>query len=211
MKIDDKLITISNLKRIAKKKGYTIYTNVGNNLSRNLNLWGIRNTDKVTGKFNDKIVVFWQNRWAKSDNDGWRIIIVDGTTKPSDTYLLKPMNSEGTAIIPLGQHKELWKLGKHNGKYEALVQARPLGVIRDDNKDNIIDYTSKIDVGMHGINFHRGSAWNILSHIGLYSAGCVVVNNPSVYLEIIGYVKEAVKEGVGLFTFTLIEDIDLLI
>ena len=65
---------------------------------------------------------------------------------------------KGTAVLVPGQHRRCYKLGRHQGKYEALVQAEVLQVYRDNNKDTKVDAGGPIDSGWHGINIHRASS-----------------------------------------------------
>lgn len=62
-----------------------------------------------------------------------------------------------------------------------------------------------LEYGKFGINFHRASKWKILESVGLYSAGCVVQQNPyrfrDVFLDIVG--RSAKRFG-STFTMTLI-------
>lgn len=50
----------------------------------------------------------------------------------------------GTAILCPGQYVDAYEVGNHNGKYEALLQGRPVKVWRDYDRDG------KLDFGEHG-------------------------------------------------------------
>ena len=71
----------------------------------------------------------------------WNIDYYSVTADPSRETLLTLPNKLGAAIIVPGQYKQCWKLGFHNGKsdHPALVQIRPINVIRDFNKDTKLD------------------------------------------------------------------------
>jgi hypothetical protein len=198
-----RLVSIGNLMNVANRKGYAIFKD--NSKPYNLNIWGIRSNNHIAGKFDDLLVVFWRDRdgiW----NTGHMVCTVD----PSDHYLLNPINPKGTAIIIPDQHRGVWALGKHTG-YDALVQRKPITVIRDYNKDDVLDFNStNTDTGWFGIHLHRASQWNIVRLIGKYSAGCVVVQNHKEYNEFIEVCKQAANHWGNSFTFTLINESDLL-
>lgn len=225
-------ITFDNLIKVARRKGYKVFTN--DSRPYNLNIWGIRNDEQQAGKFDDKLVVFWNTP------DHWDGLVFDCTVDPSDHYLLNPIHSLGTAIIKPGQHESIWQMGKHRG-YDALVQRKPITVIRDFNKDSILDFKPRIltgltktikannqgghttkwhtaggelyhieDTGYFGINLHRASKWQIVKTIGLYSAGCVVIQDPKKYERLINICKSAVANWGNSFTFTLITKKDLI-
>jgi len=121
------------------------------------------------------------------------------------------MNVEGTAILKEGQHRGAWKLGKHKG-YEALVQRKEVTVIRDGNKDGILDLDSGYEeTGFFGINHHRANAKNESTQVDKWSAGCQVTADPHLYDVFIKLCQESAEVwGEGL-TYTLlnIEDFSI--
>lgn len=207
-RLSTRLVNTTNLievfEKIAKTKGYSIFNFNGKHY--NLNIWGIRSLDKETRTYNDSMVIFWQ------DIEGlWHKKIYDITTDPSEQNLLKPINRKGTAILIEGQHRNLWTLGKHKGKYEALVQSHPCTVARDNNKDKVLDIDkSTYEYGVFGINCHRASSWKIVDTIGLYSAGCQVHKDVNRFNnEFMDEVRKSVKQGFKYFSYTLINETDL--
>lgn len=212
--------TIAQLKNVAVKKGYPIYINRGNDY--NINIWGIRSGNPVTGKFNDTVIIFRQlspNNVKPSYktstscgymSDGWYIDVFAATTKPSDVALLKPSNPKGTAIVVPGCYLSLWKAGKHKGEYEAFVQNAPVTVYRDNNKNNVID-SKTTETGIFGINFHRASKWKISELIGLYSEGCQVVESVVDFEKTIIPLRDrAVENGYTTFSYVLILESEIL-
>ena len=173
------------------------------NINLNINLWGIRSNDKDTTKFNDVCLMFYQNK-----DTTWTIHTYKITTDPSNVNLQKPINKNGTAIVKEGQYKGLFKVGLHKG-YEALVQAVPITVIRDNNKDDILDIkNNKEETGMFGINMHRASINGNNNEIGLYSAGCQVHQDYKRFTyEFMPIIKSAI--GKSSITYTLINEDDL--
>src|SRR5690606_33549955 len=94
------------------------------------------------------------------------------TTDPGIFYRKNPASVNGTAILPAGQHSGLWQVGKHQGKYDALVQRAPVTVIRDRNADAALDFTDQLDTGMFGINCHRATEQGTSAQVDRWSAGC---------------------------------------
>lgn len=169
----------------------------------NLNIINIRSRETKAGKFDDVQVVFWfwkgKLEWKK----------YDVTTDPGVPYLLKPLNKAGAAIVKPGQYLGVWQIGKHKGKYDALVQSRSISVMRDNNRDYRID--SRPDfymTGMYGINCHRASKYGLAERVGWYSAGCCVHQDPQMYEQFIKICKEAAMNWGNSFTATWLTERD---
>ena len=211
-------ITIKKLLAIAINKNYKIY----DSNEYDLNIWGIRSNNTDTSRYNDKMVVFRKCKqpsvpkvnlkdWQRTYDNGWSIDIFTVTTDPSNRYLLKPLNSSGTAIVVPGQYINLWKKGFHQSKkdHPALRQVRPISVYRDNTRDFKLDYCGKIETGLFGINCHRaGSIVNDL--IGLNSAGCQVHKNKAHFEQVfLWLIDKAISVGIEDFTYTLITENEL--
>jgi hypothetical protein len=52
-------------------------------------------------------------------------------------WILQP---KSTAILAQGQYKGAYKIGLHQGKYKALVEAKPITVIRDYDRNAKLDF-----------------------------------------------------------------------
>ena len=170
----------------------------------NLNIVGIRNDNSVPNSFDDELWVFW-----KYDNI-WTLKKYQITTDPGLTYLEYPINESGTAILKEGQYRNAYKIGKHRNKYTALVQAKPVTVIRDFNRDSKLDFNSgKEQTGMFGINIHRSSANGESTLVNKWSAGCQVFSKISQYNEFIKLCKLAQDYWGNFFTYTLINKQEL--
>jgi hypothetical protein len=195
----------------------------------NLNILNIRSLNRQAGKFDDLQIVFWKYRGV------WTAEYFDVTTDPGVPHLLKPLNKKGTAIVVPGQYRGVWAIGKHRGKYEALVQVKPILVARDWDKDEVLDVPTysyvkkyniyedisaghgvhygieyKLDHGLFGINCHRASSYGLRETVGLYSAGCCVHNNLSEYLRFISLCVEGAKHWGNSFTATWLDERDVL-
>ena len=171
----------------------------------NLNIVGIRNNNTEPNSFDDDLWVFWktENKWSLKK---YKI-----TTDPGLTYLQQPINESGTAILKEGQYRGAYQIGKHRNKYTALVQAKPVTVIRDFDRDSELDYNSgKEQSGMFGINIHRSSATGTSTLVNKWSAGCQVFARITEYNEFIKLCKLARDQWGNSFTYTLINRQDLI-
>lgn len=191
-----------------EKFGYKI------NKTGKLNIWIVRRDNYKVDRntFDDVEVLFWY-RDAGKGRISATFTQLACTSTPGTDNLLKPVNKKGTAILKPGQYPNAWTLGKHQGKYEALVQCGNFTVIRDNNKNDIPgddpNYYEETATTF-GINNHRASQWNILPWVGLYSAGCVVIQDPRLYQEIFMFnVKRFYNGGQKFFSPVIIDEKDV--
>lgn len=200
MKLD---ITVDKIKEVFKKKGYTFFdTGI-----YNLNIIGIRADNHEPNRFDDMIVVIYQD-----ENYNWQIFKAEATTDPGRYWLLNPMRVEGTAILVEGQYRGAYLLGLHKEQYTALVQRNAkVNVYRDRNKDEILDHDKDgIQEGYFGINIHRASSWRVTEDVEKWSAGCQVIQDPNKYDDFINLCsKQTTHTGCNTFTYTLINESDL--
>ena len=200
----DEETLIQELFRVSKKYKLPIFRHNAN-YPINLNIWGIRSNDTRTEYFNDVIMTFYDDAVGR-----WTLNIYEGTTDPGKLYLMNPCNKKGCAVLTTGYHKGLWKIGLHRGKYQALVQASPCEVYRDNDENDLINYYDdiKVERGIFGINLHRASATQKSDEIGLYSAGCQVIKNTNEFNDLMALCKKAIKPN-GTQSYVLINE-DLL-
>lgn len=198
----DKVAKI-DLSVILRRKGYSYFTKG----YYNLNIIGIRknNNNIITNKYDDILVVIYRTRV------GLKTVYFNITTEPGDYYMRKKLgNPKGTAILVPGQYRGCWKLGKHKGEYEALVQAKPVKVYRDGNKDNIYDmFPQTINEGLFGINIHRSNEGFTRQTVDMYSAGCQVFADPKDFDNFIDLCKKQEVLYGNSFTYTLLDEKDL--
>lgn len=194
-------ITIAGIISLYEKKKYSLFTK-GN---YNLNIFGIRAYPGQVNKFDDVIGMIYKV------NEVWHINKYAGTTDPGLYYLKEPMNVSGTAILKEGQYKGAFKIGMHQGKYEALVQNKPLPVYRDADRDTEHDFDEKtLQTGMFGINIHRatGIAGASSVQVDKWSAGCQVIAAYNDFQEFMSLVNTARKNWGSTFTYTLFNQKD---
>lgn len=188
------------IKQISRAKGYKFFEGG----DYNLNLIGIRNMrDVQANTFNDVFCVAFLEQ-------GKQVLLQYAcTTDPGTYYRLNPANVNGTAILPPEQHFGLWQLGKHQGKYDALVQRAATVVIRDDNRDPLLNFDSRTGVReLLGLNCHRARADGTSTQVDKWSAGCQVIANSNDFAQLISLAKFAAKIHGNGFTYTLFESTD---
>lgn len=189
--------------KLFKNMGYSFFENG----LYNLNIIGIRsdNKNKVTNKYDDVLVLIYNN------SNGKQKIMYPITTEPGLYYMTTELgNAKGTAILVPGQYKGCWAIGKHNGKYKALVQVKPVKVYRDKNKDKVYDMNPKtVDNGVFGINIHRSNENWTRDTVDMYSAGCQVFANPNYFKSFISICEKQAGLYGNSFTYTLINEKDL--
>ena len=158
-----------------------------------LHIVGVRSKANEKNKFDDHIYLF----------NGPLMQIFTGTTNPGTHWLKNLLNPSGCAVVKPGQYVDSWKLGLHQGKYRALVQAKPITVYRDNNKNDLAEEIGKEDTGMFGINIHRANESAVSSIIDKWSAGCQVLNNPDEFHKLLTACE---MSGKSAFTYTLLRE-----
>jgi len=196
-----KKITIENIKKVFKNKNYTFFDS---DTSYNLNIIGVRRNTAESNDFDDYIVVIY-----KDENLEQKTRIYKATTDPGKYWLENPMNTQGTAILVPNQYRSTWKLGKHKGQYEALVQYKAVKVWRDDDKDDELDYDVKVEEGHFGINIHRSNPYTESYYVGKWSAGCQVLAIKAEYDKFMKMINKSADKFGDKFTYTLITEQDL--
>lgn len=167
----------------------------------NLNLVGIRKDYQASNRFDDTMVAFYKV-------DGvWRTHHWPVTTDPGWYYLENGLE-KGTAILKEGQYRGAYRVGLHQGKYKALVQAKPVTVYRDSNKDHELD-ACRTETGLFGINIHRAGQWAPSTLVDKWSAGCQVFSHPDYFQHLLALAKEATDRYGPFITYTLIKESDL--
>lgn len=176
--------TITELRTEFKRLNYTWFPFM---------LVGIRSKANKPNEFDDLIGVI------KNDYATW----YTGTTNPGTHWLKNLLNPKGTALLKPGQYIDTWAVGKHQGKYEALCQVKPVTVFRDKNLNDIAEETATTDTGLFGINIHRANEKAISKFIDKWSAGCQVLNNPKEFNELLTTCK---LTGLKTFTYVLLNE-----
>ena len=193
---------LTDIIKSAERLGYTI-----DKRPNKLNIIGVRNSKATSqDKFDDLLAYFTY------DNNGKLVgRVVSGTTDPSTSFLKSPINLKGAAILKSGQYKDAYQLGLHRNKYEALVQRKPVEVIRDNDRNALINYLAPTQTGLYGINIHKSTKGkNNEDIIGLDSAGCQVFRNIRDFEDMMQLARISKNKYGNNFTYTLLDDRDLL-
>ena len=139
----------------------------------------------------------------------WIVESGAATTDAGRYWLTKPDYKPCAVYLHPQQARGAYQLGLHRGKYEALVQRKPVLFWRDGNKDAHVDYSSSVAYSdIIGLNIHRASTKNGGSkYVDRWSAGCIVWKHSSDHERMISLCKKQVeKQGWHKFTFTLIPE-----
>jgi hypothetical protein len=185
-----------------KAKGY-VYFEDANNKGFDVNIIGIRNSatgQKVTNAFDDHITLSYK------ENGEWKFHIWPATTDPGKKGVLEYHNAAGVARLVEGQYRGSHNIGLHQGKYEALRQAKNVKVYRDANKDLNYD-ENKIAEGVFGINIHKAGADS--TYVENWSEGCQVFKKSADFEAFMKICRKARDIHGNSFTYTLIESSDI--
>jgi len=169
----------------------------------NLNLVGIRSNDNRSNLFNDWFGVAFYTRGEP------HLFWFEATTDPGVYWREQPAHVEGAAIVVPGQYPGLWKLGHHQGKYDALVQSAPVRVYRDNDRDRNLDVDSPIKIGHYGINCHRARAYGVSRQVDRWSAGCQVLASAVDFALLMNLCRQARNRYGNGFTYTLFDESQL--
>lgn len=187
---------MKSLLSILKRGGFVIY-----NKPYQLNIVGVRSIEPASNKFDDKLHVKFINGQGKTENYTYNI-----TTDPGTYWLQHPMQVDGTAILKQGQYVDAYKIGLHRGQYKALVQAKPVTIIRDYDRNAILDFNNgKESTGLFGINIHRASIHGATKTVGKWSAGCQVFEKNSDFLHFMSLCEKHRSLYGNHFTYTLLD------
>ncbi|QQS35768.1 MAG: hypothetical protein IPM56_16225 [Ignavibacteriales bacterium] len=196
-----KELTVLLIIQVLKKFGYKVFDN---NKPFNLNIVGIRSNNNKPNQFDDTLVVFYKDESGKWKLHQWKI-----TTDPGLYYLKNPLNVEGAAILVEDQYESAYQIGKHRGKYEALVQVKPVKVIRDANRDGVLDFgESKQEAGLFGINIHRAYPVGETTAVDKWSAGCQVFKDAEEFRDFMQLCYMSARRYGNSFTYTLLNETD---
>ena len=198
--------TKEQIETAVKAKGYVWFEDKENK-SYDVNIVGVRNTSpavykKVTNVFDDCLTISF-----KDETGNWQFYCWMGTCDPGKKGVQQFSNKKGVARLVPGQYRGVWKIDKHQGKYDALCQRNGnVTVWRDANKDLVFEETTK-DTGMFGINIHKAgqdSTW-----VENWSEGCQVFKRVKDFDVFMSICKKASKVWGNKFSYTLIESTDI--
>jgi hypothetical protein len=194
--------TREQVEAAVKAKGYVWFEDA-NNKGFDVNIVGIRNSatgQKVTNAFDDVLTISYK------ENGEWKFHSWSATTDPGKKGVLEFHNAAGVARLVEGQYRGSHTIRLHQGKYEALGQAKNVKVYRDANKDLNYDET-KIQEGVFGINIHKAGADS--TYVENWSEGCQVFKKSAEFEEFMAICRKSRDIHGNSFTYTLIESTDI--
>jgi hypothetical protein len=184
------------------------------------NLVGLRNKISTKKNFPNRFTDVLFMMGPKKDKS---LEYYPATTVPGPFFLVKPfrnyyvatgakdaVNPKGLAIVQPGLYK--FKVGKHRGQYEALVQASNITVQRytpidDPAKATFNTYSpGNEETGNNGINIHRGLRSGSTPTVDSHSSGCIVLKNSADLREILSDMKKIDQSEID-FALVQIDDI----
>jgi hypothetical protein len=184
------------------------------------NLIGLRNSISTKKKYPNR---FTDALFLMSPKSSKKVEFFPATTVPGPFFLVTPfrnwyvasgvkntINPEGTSIIQPGIYD--YKIGKHRGQYEALVQRGPVKVQRyqpvdDPKKANFSTYSPGKESNVSSsINIHRGNRTGTTETVDSHSAGCIVTKNSQDLRKIISSMK---SNNQNQIKFSLVEVDDI--
>lgn len=201
-----KEITYQNIKQLYHSKGYKFRQQ-----KMALNIGAMRSKNSISDQFDDTGWCAYISAIDGSEN----LFTFKMTTDPGKHWLQNPMNKDGTIIIVPGQYIEVYGQGLHNGEYDCFKQIAPINYVRDYNKDAKLDFdlyrnpeSFKIRGfwDICGTNLHRASKIKNILNVGMYSAGCQVVQNIEDFNKLMGLQSTSRVYGFKKWDYTLFEE-----
>lgn len=194
--------TREQIEKAVKSKGYVWFEDQANK-GFDVNIVGVRNSStgqNVTNLFDDTLTISYK------ENGQWKFHQWSATTDPGKKGVMEYHNSAGVARLVEGQYRGSHGIGLHQGKYEALKQAKPVKVYRDANRD--LTYNEdRIQEGVFGINIHKAGADS--TYVENWSEGCQVFKKAADFEAFMAIVRKSRDIHGNSFTYTLIESSDI--
>jgi hypothetical protein len=194
--------TREQIESAVKGKGHVWFEDA-NNKGFDVNIVGVRNDstgDKVTNVFDDFITLSYK------ENGVWKFHCWPATTDPGKKGVMEYHNAAGVARLVEGQYRGSHTIRLHQGKYEALGQAKNVKVYRDANRDMKYDET-RITEGVYGINIHKAGADS--TYVENWSEGCQVFKKSADFEEFMKICRKARDIHGNSFSYTLIGSNDI--
>ena len=155
----------------------------------------------MTNAFDDTLTISYK------ENGEWKFHSWPATTDPGKKGVLEYHNAAGVARLVEGQYRGSHTIRLHQGKYEALGQAKNVKVYRDANKDLNYD-ENKIQEGLFGINIHKAGADS--TYVENWSEGCTVFKRSADFEEFMKICRKSRDIHGNSFTYTVIKSSDII-
>lgn len=192
--------TREQVEAAVKSKGYVWFEGAKD---YDLNIVGIRcaaTGGTVTNVFDDLLTLSYRLAGV------WKFESWPATTDPGKKGVIEFHNPAGVARLVEGQYRGSHTIRLHQGKYEALGQAKNVKVYRDSNRD--LTYNEDlIQEGVFGINIHKAGADS--TYVENWSEGCQVFKRSADFDCFMAICREARKVHGNSFSYTLIRSTDI--
>ena len=170
-------LTYEGVVQMYSEQGYRFY----NSGPYNINIFGIRKSLDVD-LFNDLIAVAYLDEKCKPHLKGYT-----ATTDPGRYWLKNKLgNINGTFVLKKGNYPKCFRVGKHKGFYDALIQSGD-GVFRgyrDFNGDGELDMSGPVYTDVTGLNLHTTSHLRGMAEkVGAYSSAVRYSNTQQIILN----------------------------
>jgi len=192
--------TKEQVEAAVKAKGYAWFEGAED---YDLNIVGVRNASTgqvVTNVFDDVLTVSYKVAGV------WKFESWPATTDPGKKGVLEYHNAAGVARLVEGQYRGSHTIRLHQGKYEALGQAKNVKVYRDSNKDLTYNEDT-IQEGIFGINIHKAGADS--TYVENWSEGCQVFKRSADFDKFMAICRLAASIHKNSFSYTLIRSTDI--
>ena len=192
--------TREQIESALKAKGYAWFEG---EKDYDVNIVGIRNSSTgktVTNVFDDYLTLSYKIGGV------WKFHIWPATTDPGKKGVMEFHNAAGVARLVPGQYRGSHTIRLHQGKYEALGQAKPVKVYRDANR-NMTYEENQIQEGIFGINIHKAGADS--TYVENWSEGCQVFKKSADFEAFMAICRKAKDIHGNSFSYTLIESKDI--
>lgn len=192
--------TKEQVEAAVKAKGYAWFEGAQD---YDLNIVGVRNASTggaVTNVFDDVLTVSYKVAGV------WKFESWPATTDPGKKGVMEYHNAAGVARLVEGQYRGSHTIRLHQGKYEALGQAKNVKVYRDSNKDLTYNEDT-IQEGIFGINIHKAGADS--TYVENWSEGCQVFKRSADFDKFMAICRLAVPIHKNSFSYTLIRSTDI--
>ena len=194
--------TREQIEAAVKAKGYVYFEDAANK-GFDINIIGVRNSatgQTVTNVFDDLITISYK------EGGVWKYHQWPATTDPGKKGVMEYHNASGVARLVEGQYRGSHQIGLHQGRYEALKQAKAVKVYRDANRDLVYN-ESTTQEGIFGINIHKAGADS--TYVENWSEGCQVFKKAADFEQFMAIVRKSRDIHGNSFTYTLIESSDI--
>jgi hypothetical protein len=185
------LETVDLVRELYAKHEYKLFDSD----SYDLNFFGIRR-NLSSNKFDDLIGCYYRAIKGSTPT----VELWAGTTDPGRTFLLAPMNKNGTAAVAAAQHRACWSLGVYKER-PALRQTGIIKVYRDNDRDSILEIDPTKIFDGSGIHLHYMGD-GIDRDVNSWSAGCQGVATRAHFERIIWLAREQLRRHPTWKTFT---------